>query len=135
MGGIVARGQLLQWESVTEGSEEFGGTMIDIIKEKQQVLEALCRQYGIVKLDIFGSAVTDAFDPQTSDLDFIIDLGEYERGVHKRYIGFADALETLFGRSVDVLTDPVGRDNPYFLAEVNETRTNLYAAEDCKASA
>ncbi|MDQ4099088.1 MAG: hypothetical protein M3121_01145 [Chloroflexota bacterium] len=109
--------------------------MIDIIKEKQQGLQALCRQLGIVKLDIFDSAVTDAFDPQTSDLDFIIDVGEYERGVHKRSFGFAEALETLFGRSVDDLIDPVGRDHPYFLAEVNETRTNFYAVEDCKASA
>lgn len=109
--------------------------MLDIVKKKQPELEALCRHYGIVKLDIFGSAVTDDFDPETSDIDFIADLGEYERGVHKRYFRFADALEALFGRSVDVLTDPVGRDNPYFLAEVNETRTNLYAAADREASA
>ncbi len=104
--------------------------MIDIVKEKLPELEELCRQYGIQKLDVFGSAITDAFDPETSDLDFIADLGEYGRGVNKRFFRFADALEALFGRSVDVLTDPVGRNNPYFLAEVNETRTNLYAVAD-----
>ncbi len=109
--------------------------MIDIVKDKQAELEALCRQYGIVKLDIFGSAMTDAFDPERSDIDFIVDLGEYEQGVHKRYFRFADAFEALFGRSVDVLTDPVGRNNPYFLAEVNETRTTLLAVADRKVIA
>ena len=112
---------------------EGNGAMIGIIKEKQSELEALCREYGIVKLDIFGSAVNDTFNPETSDLDFIIDLGDYDDRIARRYFGFSDALEELFGRSVDVLTEPLGR-NPYFLDEVNETRTNLYAAADRKAS-
>ena len=106
--------------------------MIDIIEEKRSELEALCRQYGIVKLDIFGSAVTDAFDPDSSDLDFIADLGEYDDRIARRYFGFSNALEKLFGRSVDLLTEPLGR-NPYFLAEVNETRTNLYASANREA--
>ena len=108
--------------------------MIDIIEGKRTELEALCRQYGIVKLDIFGSAVTDAFDPERSDIDFIVDLGGYERGVAKRFLRFADALEALFGRSVDVITEPSLR-NPYFVDEVNETRTPLYAAPDREAIA
>ena len=106
--------------------------MIEIVKEKQSELEALCREFGIVKLDIFGSAVTDSFDTERSDIDFITDLGEYDDRIARRYFGFSEALEKLFGRSVDLLTEPLGR-NPYFLAEVNETRTNLYAAADRKA--
>jgi uncharacterized protein len=107
--------------------------MIEIVKEKQSELEALCREFGIVKLDIFGSAVTDAFNPERSDIDFIVDVGGYERGVAKRFLRFADALEALFGRSVDVITEPSIR-NPYFIEEVNETRTNLYAAADREAN-
>lgn len=81
----------------------------------------LCRRYGIQKLELFGSAATGAFGPATSDLDFIVDLGEYEAGVSHRFLGFADALERLFGRRVDVITEgPVG--SPYFRDEVDETK-------------
>jgi predicted nucleotidyltransferase len=106
--------------------------MIGIIEDKRAEIEALCRRYGIRKLELFGSAATGAFDPATSDLDFIVDLGAYEQGVSHRFLGFADALEALFGRPVDVITEPSNR-NPYFRAEVDETRQPVSAATDREA--
>lgn len=106
--------------------------MIAIIEDKRREIEALCRENGIRKLELFGSAATGAFDPATSDLDFIVDLGEYEEGVSHRFLRFADALEGLFGRSVDLITEPSIR-NPYFRAGVDETRRAIYAAPDREA--
>jgi len=34
----------------------------------------LCRRYGVRKLELFGSATDGAFDPRTSDLDFLVDF-------------------------------------------------------------
>lgn len=45
--------------------------MIDITDEQMARLRALCDEYGVVKLELFGSAATDAFDPARSDVDVI----------------------------------------------------------------
>ncbi len=99
--------------------------MIDILRLARPQIAELCRQYGIRKLDVFGSAVSGAFDPATSDLDFVVDLGDDNRGNNWRYFDFADALESLLGRSVDLISERVVR-NPYLRAEINETKQSIY---------
>ena len=42
-----------------------------------------------------------------------------------RYLGFAEELERLFGRSVDLITEQSIR-NPYFRREVEATRQLVY---------
>jgi uncharacterized protein len=108
--------------------------MIPLITDNKEAIADLCRQYRIRKLDLFGSAATGDFDPETSDIDIIVDLGEYERGVSRRFLQFADALETLLGRRVDVITDEQLR-NPYFRQSVQEQRVNVYHAENSEAAA
>lgn len=108
--------------------------MIALVEEKMNDIAALCRKYNIQRLDIFGSAATGAFDPETSDLDFVVDLGEYESGVAGRYLDFIDAMETLFGRSVDMVTTPSIK-NPYFKEAVDEQRVMLYEARNRQALA
>lgn len=108
--------------------------MIALIAERKDEIAALCRQYDIQHLDLFGSAATGEFDPAASDLDFVVDLGDYESGVARRYFAFADALEALFGRSVDLVTEP-SISNPYFRAAVDRQRVRLYEAQDGQAAA
>lgn len=38
-----------------------------------EAIRALCRAYGVARLDVFGSAVTAAFDPARSDIDFLVE--------------------------------------------------------------
>jgi predicted nucleotidyltransferase len=108
--------------------------MIALVSDKREEIAALCRQYTIRKLELFGSATGPDFNPETSDLDFIVDLGEYERGVGKRFLRFCNALEALMGRSVDVITIRQIH-NPYFRASVNATREVIYDASDGEAVA
>lgn len=108
--------------------------MIALVADNLDKIAALCREYHIRKLELFGSATTDAFDPDTSDIDLIADLGEYELGVADRFFDFADALESLFGRQVDLLTPPMIT-NPYFRQAVNEQRVTIYEAGDREAAA
>lgn len=101
--------------------------MIAIIEDKRAEIAALCRHYGIRKLELFGSAVTGRFDPETSDLDFIVDLGEYDLSVVDRLLDFADALEALLGHDVDLTTIKSVR-SPWFKAEVDRSKQTLYEA-------
>lgn len=111
-----------------------GTIMIDLISAHRQSIEHLCRTYGIRRLDLFGSAATGTFDPATSDIDFIVDLGGYEPGVTRRFLRFADALEALLGRKVDLITDEQIQ-NPYFRFSVDQSRERVYEAVDRQAAA
>ena len=100
--------------------------MIDLIQKKYDDLIALCRKFNIERLDLFGSAATGHFNPETSDLDFIIEFEDRASpGLLGRYLDFAQELERLFGRHVDLLT-PRSMRNPFFRAKVNHTREKLY---------
>ena len=75
---------------------------------------------------MFGSVVKDTFNIQHSDLDFIVKFqSPGEHGYALRYLAFAESLEALFQRSVDVLIDQPF-DNPYFKQSVEESRRTVY---------
>jgi hypothetical protein len=47
--------------------------MLADIAEKRDALAALCRRYGVTRLEVFGSAARGAgFDPNRSDADFLV---------------------------------------------------------------
>jgi len=100
--------------------------MIPLITDNLKAIADLCRHYGMVKLEVFGSATTDAFDPETSDLDFIVDLGGYDNDVAWRFLDFAEALELLLGYEVDLLTE-ANIKNPYFREAVDEQRVPVWS--------
>jgi len=108
--------------------------MIDLITDNRDAIADLCREFGIRKLEVFGSASTSDFDPDRSDVDFIADLGGYERGVAKRYLRFARALETLLQRPVEIITEEQIT-NPYFRQSVEEQRVTVYESRDREAAA
>lgn len=108
--------------------------MIDLVANKKDEIVDLCRRYGIQRLDLFGSAATGAFDPAKSDLDFVVDLGEYDDTVHLRYLDLVAGLQDLLDRDVDVLTADTIRD-PYLLSAISRDRVTLYDTRDREAAA
>ena len=102
--------------------------MIDEIAAHRQELQSLCRRFHVRRLDLFGSAARGDFDSGRRDIDFIV---EFDRDAPQHpfdaYFGFKDALEALFGRSVDLVEAGAVR-NPYLKASIEESRENVYAA-------
>ena len=45
--------------------------MNTLFEEKLDELSALCRQHKVARLELFGSAASDAFEPGRSDLDLL----------------------------------------------------------------
>jgi uncharacterized protein len=80
--------------------------MHPVIEAKREALAALCRRYGVARLEVFGSAArgTD-FDPAKSDADFLVTFDDAAPAADdlQRYLDFAEALEALFGRAVDLV--------------------------------
>jgi predicted nucleotidyltransferase len=105
--------------------------MVALIEDKQTALVELCSRYRVERLYVFGSAVSERFDSHHSDLDFLASFvdreptGEYA----DRYLDFAERLEQLFGRPVDLVTEQSIR-NPYFRREVESTRQLIYERPD-----
>jgi predicted nucleotidyltransferase len=99
--------------------------MIQLIDQMKPQLFAICRDFGVRTLDVFGSAATGTFDSETSDLDFVIDFLDYGPGIGRRFFEFGFAVEDLFGRSVDLVFDSEMK-NPYFRSAVNKTRESCY---------
>jgi predicted nucleotidyltransferase len=89
----------------------------------------LCRRYGVRHLDLFGSAATGTFDPQRSDFDFVADFADRTPTPEyaDRVLGFAEALEALLGRKVDVLTESALRESR-FAESIAATRRPIYDA-------
>ena len=98
--------------------------MVEFVREKLPQVEDLCRRYGVQQLQLFGSAYEGTFDPETSDIDLIVVMGKPDNA---SYFGLLDALESLFGRKVDLLEKQAIK-NPYFIRAIRHNRETLYAA-------
>ncbi len=102
--------------------------MINLVEEKKEPIAALCRKYGVKRLELFGSATSDRFNPDSSDLDFLVEFEDFTvENAADRYLGLLVDLEDLFGRKIDLVCDSSIR-NPYFKRVVEQTRVGLYAA-------
>ena len=102
--------------------------MIPEIVQRQSDLEALCRQFSVRRLEVFGSAATEAFRPEESDLDLLVEFeAASAAGYADRYFGLKEALERLFGRPVDLVVSSSIK-NPFFRESIERTKSLLYAA-------
>lgn len=101
--------------------------MIPLIEQRREQIEALCRKYGVKKLELFGSAASGEFDPASSDIDFLVEFRSYGPGIADQWFGLGEGLEALLERKVDLVSSRRAT-NPYFLEVANRHRVALYAA-------
>ena len=102
--------------------------MIPAIEERRELLTELCHRYGVTRLAVFGSAAAGTFDPASSDLDFLITFAPMPPVEHAAaYFGMLEALETLFGREIDLIEEEA-LTNPYVRRSIEASRVLLYAA-------
>lgn len=91
-------------------------------------ISAICQRYQIRRLDVFGSAArADDFDSANSDADFLVEFSPDVPVGLDAFFGVKAELETLLGRSVD-LVEPGAIRNPFVLASINRSREPVYAA-------
>lgn len=99
-----------------------------ILRPRRDALAAICRRHHVSRLELFGSAAAGEDKPGESDLDFLVEFASPPPASYAdTYFGLMEALEQLFGRPVDLVVASTIR-NPYFRADVERTKTLLYAA-------
>jgi predicted nucleotidyltransferase len=78
-----------------------------ILETGHDALRALCLRYRVRRLDLFGSAVADRFDPLRSDLDMLVEFVDLPPRLYAdAYFELKQGLEDLFERDVDLVTPP-----------------------------
>ena len=104
--------------------------MVSTILNHRGEIAAICNRFGVHRLEVFGSAAIDGeFDPQRSDVDFIVefrpghDLGPWL----SEYFALRDELSHTLGTRIDLVMSSAIK-NEHFLREANRTRTLLYGS-------
>ena len=102
--------------------------MHPIISSRVDQVATACRPFGVRRLEVFGSAARDDFDEARSDLDFLVEFDANDSpGVLKAYFGLKEALESLFQRPVDLVSNGAVN-NPFVAASMDRDRQLVYAA-------
>ncbi len=108
--------------------------MISLIEQHRPEVASLCSRFGVQSLEVFGSAANGAFDPTTSDIDFLVEFSPEDTGsLFHRYFGLQEALTNVFHRKID-LVSASALSNPYFIAAVNHSRQTVYASARAQAA-
>jgi len=106
----------------------FDEAMQTLILSVRPQIDALCRRFYVRRLDVFGSAARHDFDPERSDVDFLVEFepGNPLAGL-EAYFGFKQALEDLLERKVDLVAAGRVR-NPYLRTSIEQSRENVFSA-------
>lgn len=96
---------------------------------RQDEFKTLCNDHQVKFMFAFGSAVTDKFNEELSDIDLLVEIDETDplsRG--EILISLWDKLETFFSRKVDLLTFSSIK-NPYLHKSIDATKVLIYEAK------
>jgi len=99
----------------------------DLLSRNRESLRELCHAQKVRELEIFGSATTADFNPERSDIDFLVEFHDPDRpGIADRFLGLAEGLERIFQRNVDLVTRRSLK-NPVFIGAINRSKQVVYA--------
>ena len=93
----------------------------------REAIGRACRAHDVRRLRLFGSAASDRFRPEHSDVDILVDFTPGTPDPFDAYFGLKEDLERILGRKVDLVMAEAMR-NPHFAASALAGAVELYAA-------
>jgi predicted nucleotidyltransferase len=103
--------------------------LIPLVEDHLDEIRALCLEYGVARLEVFGSVSTPEFDPGRSDIDFLVAYpDDYDFGPRlARLQELEEALAAVLHHDVDLVTTNA-LNNRWFRREAEKTRRTIYDA-------
>ena len=102
--------------------------MTEILEKQREAIVELCQRHGVARLEAFGSALRDDFQPGESDVDLLVELGPIKGYARvDAYFGLLEDLRGLLGERVDLVMAGAVK-NEYIGREIDRTKQMLYAA-------
>lgn len=86
-----------------------------------------CERFGVERLRVFGSVLTERFNPEVSDIDFLVTFKQDRENLFHDYFDLKSELERIVGRGVDLVMERSLK-NPFFKASAYGSAQNVYAA-------
>ena len=74
-----------------------------LIENNREAITELCRRHGVRRLEAFGSILREDFDTGRSDVDILVEFDPAVSASFTNFLDLKEALEALFGRSVDLV--------------------------------
>ena len=108
--------------------------MKETIQLKLAEFLTLCKNHKVKNIYAFGSAVTENFNDESSDIDLLIEIESedpVERG--ENLMNIWDKFEDFFQRKVDLLTNSSIK-NPILRNNIDTTKILLYDGKEQKVS-
>jgi len=103
--------------------------MQPFIAAKREEIAELCRKHHVRRLSLFGSAAREDFDPQSSDVDVIVEFDDLPiEDYSANKWALHEELAAKLDRKVDLLTWESVK-NPYLLKAILRSNETLYGAE------
>ena len=102
------------------------------IKNKLSEFLTLCKLHNVKNIYAFGSSVTNKFNPDSSDFDFLIEINTQdtiERG--GSLMKLWDSFEIILQRKVDLITSNSIK-NPILKKNIEATKVLIYDGENQK---
>jgi uncharacterized protein len=106
--------------------------LFEDIESKVNEFANICKEHKVKRLYVFGSSITNRFDPGKSDYDFLVSINEnnpLERG--ELLLSLWEKLELFFHRKIDLLTE-TSLKNPVLIENINKTKVMVYDGESQK---
>lgn len=109
--------------------------MVRLSDDNYEALKEICVKYRVRRLELRGSGLTDEnfLDEQTDLGMFVAFLPMPESKYPRNFLNLNDALETFFGRHIDLL-DLESVKNEFIRKAVSKRKVLLYAAQDQEES-
>ena len=102
--------------------------MTEILQRHRDAIFDACRRHGVARLEAFGAALRDDFQPGESDIDLLVELGPMEGYARvDAYFGLLDDLRAILGDDVDLVMSGAVK-NQYIARDIERTKQMLYAA-------
>ncbi len=102
--------------------------MVAILESKLEKISELCARFRVASRESFGSAIREDFNPNESDLDFLVEflpMEPYDRV--DAYFGLLDELRVLLDRDIDLVMVGAVK-NQYIAHNIEQNKQLLYAA-------
>ena len=80
---------------------------------------------GVAKSSATGQVAKGNWREEDSDLDFLVEIGDYNDRVGRRFMGFLAGLDRLFSDNIDVVSEAAVTSED-FRGEQKRTAVTLY---------
>ncbi|MGB3330663.1 MAG: hypothetical protein WBA46_17005 [Thermomicrobiales bacterium] len=108
--------------------------MLKRIADNLEAIRAVCRRFGVLRLETYEDSAYDEADPEWSPVRFLVDLGAGDDANPWHSIDLALALEGEIGRFVVLTERRLVGDQRLLASTVNE-RVTIYDSRKQQAAA